>query len=175
MQGLHHLTRAFVLALTFGKTWLVNGTPANATSVTIAVYDDTAGLQAVPAGTAMQNTAPGQYSYTVPAAVREHAYTATIIVIFGGQTYTSQETAPAMTRRQERREECEGLGAVQDLGNAIAENAMGAESIQSAAGSMKAHPLESQIAADQYLASKRAAQRGRPGIRIMPLTGGPSG
>jgi hypothetical protein len=63
----------------------------------------------------------------------------------------------------------------QDLAAAIAENAASAEMVQSAAGSQKSHPLPDQIAADQYLASKRAAQRGRPGIRIMRREGNPSG
>jgi hypothetical protein len=162
----------FFVSLTFKKSWKVNGTLVNATAAVIGILDDTTGLQAVAAGTAMLNSAPGEYCYTLRTALPEHAYTATIVVSYLGQSYTSTQTVPATDNGR-----CKGDSPAQsqDLGQAIAENAMSAESVQSAAGSQKSHPLESQIAADQYLASKRAAKRGLPGIRVMRREGNPSG
>src|SRR5207248_1582235 len=43
-----------------------------------------------------------------------------------------------------------------DLADAIAENAASAQSVTSQAGSQSSHSLESQIAADRYLASNRS-------------------
>ena len=172
MRGPHTSAWAFFV-LKFKKTWLVNSVATNATAATIGIYDDTAGIQAVAAGTAMQNDAPGQYSYAFTTALREHAYTATVSIVYAGRTYTSNETAPATVHGDSPSQS--RPGSLHDLSDAIAANAASAESVQSAAGSVKAHPLTDQIAADQYLASKRAAQRGRPGIRIMRREGNASG
>ena len=116
----------------------------------------------------------GEYCYTLRTALPEHAYTATIVVSYLGQSYTSTQTVPATNGRC-RTDGGNSPAQSQDLGQAIAENAMSAESVQSAAGSQKSHPLTEQIAADQYLASKRAAKRGWPGIRVMRREGNPSG
>lgn len=62
-----------------------------------------------------------------------------------------------------------------DLTEAIVENATSAASVSSREGSQSSHSLQDQIGADRYLASKRAARRGRSGLRILPLRGGPSG
>lgn len=62
-----------------------------------------------------------------------------------------------------------------DLTRAIVENASSAESVTSAAGSMKGHDLDKQINTDRYLASKRAARRGLSGLRIMRREGNTSG
>jgi hypothetical protein len=62
-----------------------------------------------------------------------------------------------------------------DLSHAIAENATSAQNVSSPAGSQSSHSLESQIAADRYLASKRAARRGRSGLRIIRREGNTSG
>ena len=164
----------FFVSLTFKKSWKVNGTLVNATAAVIGILDDTTGLQVAPAGTAMQNSAPGEYCYTLRTALPEHAYTATIVVSYLGQSYTSTQTVPATNGRC-RTDGGNSPAQSQDLGQAIAENAMSAESVQSAAGSQKSHPLTEQIAADQYLASKRAAKRGLPGIRVMRREGNPSG
>lgn len=67
------------------------------------------------------------------------------------------------------------MSASQDLSNAIADNAASAASVSSAAGSQSSHSLESQIAADRYLASKRAAKAGIPGLRIFRREGNTSG
>jgi hypothetical protein len=174
MQRAASVAWAFALALTFKKSWKVNGSLVNASSAAIGILDDTTGLQTVAAGTAMLNSAPGEYCYTLRTALPEHAYTATIVVSYLGQSYTSTQTVPA-TRTCATPAANPSLAQSQDLGQAIAENAMSAESVQSAAGSQKSHPLTEQIAADRYLASKRAAQRGRPGIRIMQREGNASG
>lgn len=167
----------------FKKTWLVNNTLTNATAVTIGIVDDTAGVQVVPVGTAMPNAQDhgtpivGKYEYPIPAYLQEHAYTGTIVVSYGGQQYTSSETAPAEGCREAPpgTPSPSRLAQSHDLSDAIAANAASAESVQSAAGSVKSHPLTDQIAADQYLASKRAAKRGLPGIRVMRREGNPSG
>lgn len=62
-----------------------------------------------------------------------------------------------------------------DIAPAIAENAASAMEVSSPAGSQKSHPLPDQIAADQYLASKSAARRGRSGLRVMCREGNTSG
>ena len=162
--------------LKFKKTWLVNSVATNATAATIGIYDDTAGIQAKAAGTAMQNDAPGQYSYAFTTALREHAYTATVSIVYAGRTYTSSETAPATVHGDAPGQSRPGsLAQSHDLADAIAQNAASAESVQSAAGSVKSQPIESQIAADQYLASKAAARKGRSGLRIMRREGNASG
>ncbi len=164
------------MSLTFAKSWIVNGTAMNPDGgVTIGIYDDTAGLQVVAAGTAMTNMSPGEYRYTLTTALPQHAYTATIVVSFAGQTYSFTQAALPPPSEACPPQSAEGLGGPHDLGRAIAENAASAESVQSAAGTVKSHPLESQIKADQYLASKRAAQRGRSGLRILRREGNPSG
>ena len=58
---------------------------------------------------------------------------------------------------------------------AIEENATSSQSVSSAAGSQTSHALDSQIKADKYLASKRAAQNGVSGLRIMQRWGNTSG
>ena len=156
--------------LKFGKPWIVNGTATDATSVTIAVYDDTAGLQAVPAGTAMTHDATGQYSYTLTTAVPEHAYTATIIVVYDGQTYTYTVTEPA------RRGGEQGAGSreperARDLNRAILENASGAMKVSSAAGSVDSHPLESQIKVADRQAAIEARRRGSAGFGVFRIGG----
>jgi hypothetical protein len=180
VQGLQHPARAFFVPK-FKKTWLVNNALTNATAVTIGILDDTAGVQVVPPGTVMPNALDhtgtpivGKYEFPIPAYLREHAYTVTIVVSYGGRQYTSSETAPATVHGEETPGPSR-LAESHDLSAAIAANAASAESVQSAAGSVKAHPLTDQIAADQYLASKRAAQRGRPGIRIFHREGNTSG
>ena len=157
--------------LIFTQSWANNGTPTNATSVTIGVHDDTVNLQAVPAGTVMTNASAGEYSYSFATALPEHQYTATIIVTAGGRTYTFTEVRPA--KRLHGSEEGHHHHG-HDLGAAIAENAGGAASVSSAAGSVSAHSLQDQIAADQYLASRRAVNQGsalnalRPARMIPP-------
>ena len=142
----------------FKRSWSVNGTPTNATSVTIGVLDVTTGLQAVPAGTAMPQAvdhsgAPiiGRYEYPFPTALPEHDYQATIVLTFGSQTYTKQETACADPPQHSAAEPL-----AHDLSEAIAQNAAGAQSVSSAAGSLSAHSIGDQILADQYLATKAA-------------------
>ena len=111
--------------LKFKKVWTVNGVLTNATSVTIGVLDATTGIQVVPAGTAMpqasdwtQTPITGKYEFPLPAALPEHDYQATIVLVYGDQTYTSIATEyadppPNLTR--------EPLAC--DLSRAIAENA----------------------------------------------------
>ena len=58
-----------------------------------------------------------------------------------------------------------------DLGNAIQQNAEGPHSASGDAGSMQQHSLPDQIAADKYLASKRAVGRKNLGltrVKIIP-------
>ena len=146
--------------LKFKKVWTVNGVLTNATSVTIGVLDATTGIQVVPAGTAMpqasdwtQTPITGKYEFPLPAALPEHDYQATIVLVYGDQTYTSIATEyadppPNLTR--------EPLAC--DLSRAIAENAAGAQNVSSPAGSVSTHSIGDQILADQYLAAKAAVQ-----------------
>ena len=90
------------MALTFEKSWTLNGTPTEATSATIGIYDDTSGLQVLAPGTAMENPSTGQYLYKFLAALSEHSYTATIVVTYLGQTYTFTATAQATESTGER-------------------------------------------------------------------------
>jgi len=63
-----------------------------------------------------------------------------------------------------------------DLIQTISDNAAGPKRAQGDAGSVEQHPLQDQIDADRYLASKEAAKRADRGIRISrlipPGTGG---
>jgi hypothetical protein len=52
---------------------------------------------------------------------------------------------------------------------AIEQNATGPKKAQSDAGSVEQHSLQDQIAADRYLASKRAMRSKSKGIRISKL------
>lgn len=52
---------------------------------------------------------------------------------------------------------------------AIEQNAQGPKKAQGDAGSVEQHPLPDQIAADRYLASKRAVQSKSKGIVITKL------
>jgi hypothetical protein len=54
-----------------------------------------------------------------------------------------------------------------DLTDAIAENAKGPASASGDSGSMSQHSIQDQIAADRYLASKRAARTGFGGLRFV--------
>ena len=153
------------MALTFKKSWTVNGTPTAATSATIGIYDDTAGLQAVAAGTAMDSPSTGQYAYQFAAALPEHAYTATIVITYLGQTYTFNANSPApagsTAQGAERGEH--------DIERALRENAASAEMVSSAAGSVKSHPIPDQILAADREAVIRARRRGRIGAPLFPI------
>lgn len=55
------------------------------------------------------------------------------------------------------------------LDAAIADNAQGPKKAQGDSGSVEQHPLPDQIAADRYLAAKRAVRSRSKGIQITPL------
>jgi len=61
----------------------------------------------------------------------------------------------------------------ENLDNTIRDNAAGPKRATGDSGSVEQHPLTEQIAADRYLASKKATQSKRLGIRISKLV--PSG
>ena len=107
--------------LVFTQSWAVGNVPTNATSATIGIHDDTANLQPVVAGTPMPAVSAGEYSYSFATALPEHQYTATIVLTYGGQTYTFTETRPPKRYSGER-----GPGSEEQapsLAGAIAENA----------------------------------------------------
>lgn len=56
-----------------------------------------------------------------------------------------------------------------DLDDTIEENAKGPAKVTGDAGSVEQHKLADQVAADRYLASKRAAKSPRLGIRFTKL------
>jgi hypothetical protein len=63
------------------------------------------------------------------------------------------------------------LTVADDLANTIRENANGPRSASGDTGSMQQHPLPDQIAADKYLAGKRAAANPAKGftrLKIVP-------
>jgi len=57
-----------------------------------------------------------------------------------------------------------------DLEESIRDNAAGPAEAHGDAGGMKQHSLKDQIEADRYLASKRAMQKKRRGIRLSKIT-----
>lgn len=61
----------------------------------------------------------------------------------------------------------------ENLDNTIRDNAAGPKRATGDSGSVEQHPLTEQIAADRYLAAKKATQSKRLGIRISKLV--PSG
>jgi hypothetical protein len=167
MRRVASVAWAFFVALTFNKSWLVNGVATAADSVTIGIYDDTAGLQVVAPGTAMASASTGQYSYAFTAALPEHSYTATIVVTYQGHTYTFNATAQAT----ERKSEAERGREEYDIERALRENAASAESVQSAAGSVKSHPIPDQILAADREAVIRARRRGQIGAPLFSIMG----
>ncbi len=60
----------------------------------------------------------------------------------------------------------------QELDNTIAENATGPKRASGDTGSVEQHPLPEQIAADKYLAAKKAAQSKGLGIRLAKISPG---
>jgi hypothetical protein len=61
--------------------------------------------------------------------------------------------------------------AEKTIADAIEENARTPNSITTRDGSVTSQDLMGQIAADKYLASKRAARAGVPGVRVFKITG----
>ena len=57
----------------------------------------------------------------------------------------------------------------ENLDTQIRDNAAGPKKATGDSGSVEQHPLTEQIAADRYLASKKAAQSKRLGIRLTKL------
>ena len=57
----------------------------------------------------------------------------------------------------------------ENLDTKISDNAAGPKKATGDSGSVEQHPLTEQIAADRYLASKKAAQSKRLGIRLTKL------
>ena len=57
----------------------------------------------------------------------------------------------------------------ENLDNTIRDNAAGPKKATGDSGSVEQHPLNDQIAADRYLASKKAAQSKGLGIRLSKL------
>lgn len=56
-----------------------------------------------------------------------------------------------------------------ELENQIRENAQGPAKVTGDAGSVEQHSLKDQIEADRYLASKKAAQQKKRGLRLNKL------
>lgn len=86
--------------LTVRKTWRVNGTLTAVTSITLGVVRDDTQAVVLAAGTAMPAVATGVYEYTLPTVDGGTTYTATITVVYAGQTYVETvvcvpEVAPA--------------------------------------------------------------------------------
>ena len=165
VQGLHSLARALLFVVKFKRIWTVNGTPSNATSVTITVLDVSTGITVVPAGTPVPNALNetgsaivGEYEYKLPAALPEHDYKGTIVLSYGTESFTKVVTAHADPPEHRASEPL-----AHDLSQAIAQNAAGAQSVSSPAGSLAAHSIADQILADQYLATK-AAMKSRGGL-----------
>ena len=59
-----------------------------------------------------------------------------------------------------------------DLDNAIEENATGPKRATGDSGSVEQHPLEDQIAADKYLAAKKAVRSKGLGIKLAKIAPG---
>ncbi|MGO9114394.1 MAG: hypothetical protein ACLP9L_34695 [Thermoguttaceae bacterium] len=75
-------------SLTIQKTWNVNGIPTNVTSISLAIVQNNSGATVVAAGTAMDQVATGVYEFTLSPANGGTTYTATITIVYNGQTYT---------------------------------------------------------------------------------------
>ncbi len=74
--------------LTIRKTWNVNGTPTNVTSITLGVARNDNGNTVLANGTPMPPVATGIYQYVLSHVPGDTTYTATITVVYDGQTYT---------------------------------------------------------------------------------------
>jgi hypothetical protein len=86
--------------LTIRKTWTVDGTPTDPTSVVLRDPANTYGIRRddthaviVAAGTAMTHVATGVFEYTVPSVDGGTTYTAWIEVVYAGETYRFEVTA----------------------------------------------------------------------------------
>jgi hypothetical protein len=96
------LSLASMPTLTIRKTWTVNGTPTNPTSIVLrdptgayGIKRDDAGAVIVAAGTAMTQVSTGVFEYTVAAADPSTTYTAWIEIVYGGETFFFEVTAVA--------------------------------------------------------------------------------
>ena len=83
--------------LTIRKIWNVNGTLTNVTSITVSVVRDD--IQAsILSTTDMTPIGTGVYSYTLTNVPSGTTFTATITVVYGGQTYVeTQVLVPEVT------------------------------------------------------------------------------
>ncbi len=88
--------------LTIRKTWTVNGTPTDPTSIILrdptgayGIKRDDTGAVIVAAGTAMSQTATGVFEYTVSGVDASTTYTASIEIVYAGETYHFEITAIA--------------------------------------------------------------------------------
>jgi hypothetical protein len=75
-------------SLTIRKTWNVNGVPTDPDSMSLGIVEDDNQAVVVAAGTAMNRVAAGVYEYTLAPVAGNTTFTATIVVAYGGETYT---------------------------------------------------------------------------------------
>jgi hypothetical protein len=90
---LHPSSLPAMPTLTIRKIWNVNGAPANVASMTLEIVQDNNNATVVAAGTAMTNVATGVYEYTAAPVAGGTTYTATITVVYAGQTHTEAVVA----------------------------------------------------------------------------------
>jgi hypothetical protein len=85
--------------LTIQKTWNVNSVPTAPDSApTLGIVRNDTGATVVTTGTAMDQVATGVYQYSSDAVDGGTTYTATITVVYAGQTYTfTVVAAPEVT------------------------------------------------------------------------------
>ena len=79
--------------LTIRKTWTVNGTPTNVTTITLGIVRDDTQATVLASGTAMNLVATGVYEYTLANIDGGTTYTATVVVTYDGQTFTETVVA----------------------------------------------------------------------------------
>jgi hypothetical protein len=86
--------------LTIRKTWTVDGTPTDPTSIVLrdptnsyGIKRNDTGATIVPAGTAMTQVATGVFEYTAANVENGTTYTAWIEIVYAGDTFRFEVTA----------------------------------------------------------------------------------
>ncbi len=76
------------MQLTLRKTWNVNGVPTNPTSVVLTSLVEDDNQAEIASNAPMSPVATGVYQYVNAAVAGGTTYTATITILYNGQTYT---------------------------------------------------------------------------------------
>jgi len=157
---------------TIRRTFKLDGVLTDMTSVelsneaaTVGVKRDDTDASVVAAGTAMARASTGVYTYTFTDPADDLTYTYWIEVTYGGETYWIEYSLTGPTSA------AAAAAAVPAtvLSDTIKTTAENPAEVEQDGTRVKAQAVQDQIAADRYLKSTAAAERGATGLRFMKL------